>query len=380
MKSLQFAVTALLLLVAVIPLQAQNTVEFRAAGFYESYTFDTDVGSLQLESISEMAIPVGIDFHFGDLADLTISSGFANVQLASKDVSVLPDQTVSGILDTEARLSLNVIPSRLLLIVNGVVPTGIKTVAEDELAVLGALSSDVIGFAAPQMGSGGSVGGGFAGAIPVGRFAVGLGGTYGLPLSYVPVAGRDQELKPGQELRFRAGLEGPLGRRTYIRFAGIYAMRSKDEINADLQNGVGNRLVGYLSMNQGLGSSTLILYAFDVFRADPQIEATATGAAVLPRGNLLAAGMRWTFPLAPSTSLGPRAEYRNSRTANSETDIALRKAGYSVRAGMDFRQQVNRQLAIVLQADGIMGSLADMNRTMVDFQGFRVALHTEITP
>jgi hypothetical protein len=209
---------------------------------------------------------------------------------------------------------------------------------------------------------------------------MGLGGTYQLPLSFVPVAGRDQELKPGQEFRFRAGLEGPLGRRTYIRVAGIYAMRSNDEINSDPQNGVGNRIVGYLSLNQGLGSSTLILYGFDVFRSDPQIEPTATGAAVLPRGNLLAAGMRWTFPLAPGTSVGPRAEFRSSVTANSDTDVTLRKAGHSIRVGMDLRRQVNQQLAVVLQAGGITGSMADMNRTMVGFQGLRVAVHTEITP
>jgi hypothetical protein len=380
MKSSHIAVTASLLLVAGMPLQAQNTVNFRAAGFYESYTFDTDVGSLQLESISELSVPVGIDVHFGDLADLTISSGFANVRLAAKSGGPLTDQTISGILDTEARLSVNVIPSRLLLLVNGAAPTGLKTVDEDELAVLGALSSDVIGFAAPQMGSGGSVGGGFAGAIPVGRFALGIGGTYKLPLSYEPVLGRDQELKPGQEFRFRAGLEGPIGRRTYVRFAGIFAMRSNDEINTDPQNAVGNRVVGYLSVNQGLGSSTLILYTFDVFRSDPQIEPTATGAAVLPRGNLFAAGMRWTFPLAPGTTLGPRAEFRSSITSTSETDVTMRRAGHSVRVGMDLRRQMSQQFAVVLQGGGIMGAVSDMNRTLVDFQGFRVALHTEITP
>ena len=374
------AVTISLLAAASIPVHAQVPVEVRVASFYESYAFDTDVGTLQLKNVAEMSVPVGIDVHLGRFADLAISTGWANVKLASKDVDVLPDQTISGILDTQARLSMNVIPNRLMVLVNGAVPTGVKTVSENELAVLGALSSDVIGFASPQMGSGGNVGGGFAGAIPVGQFALGLGGTYQLPLSYVPVSDRAEELKPGQELRFRAGLEGPLARRTYVRFAGIFAMRSKDEVASDVQNGVGNRIVGYLSLNQGVGSSTLVLYGFNVFRSDPQIQATATGAAVLPRGNLTAAGMRWTFPLGPGMSVGPRAEFRNSHTANSETDTALRKAGHSIRAGVDLRKQVNQQFAVVLQAGGISGSLADPNRTMVGFQGFRVAVHTEIKP
>jgi len=380
MKRFQIVVTAFLLAAAGIPIHAQQSVRVRAAGFYESYSFDTDVGALQLESISEMAVPVGIDVHFGQVGDLTVSTGYANVQLTSKDPTALADQTISGILDTEARLSLNVIPSRLMIILNGTAPTGVKTVTQDELAVLGALSSDVIGFAAPQLGSGGSIGGGFAGAIPAGRFAIGLGGTYRLPLEYVPVAGQNDELKPGQEIRFRAGLEGPVGRRSYIRVAGIFAMRSKDELNSVTQNGVGNRMVGYISFNQGIGSSTLILYGYDVFRSNPQIEATATGAAVLPRGNLATAGMRWTFPLAPGTTLGPQAEFRTSITANSDTDDALRKAGQSFRLGMDLRRQVNQQLAIVLQAGGILGNLADRARTDVGFNGYRFALHTEITP
>jgi hypothetical protein len=369
-----------MLAIAGIPLQAQSTVEVRAAGFYESYTFDTDAGSLQLKQIDELSVPVGIDVHFGRIGDLTISSGYAHVKLTSKNPSILPDQTISGILDTEARLSLNLIPGNLLILVNGALPTGMKQVEEDELAVLGALSSDIIGFASPQMGSGGNVGGGFAGAFAVGRFALGVGGTYRLPLAYVPVSGRDQELKPGQEFRFRAGLEGPLSRRTYLRIAGIYARRLKDEINSALQNGVGDRMVGYLSLNQGIGRSTLILYGFDVFRSNPRIEETVTGAAILPRGNLLAAGMRWTFRVGRNTTLGPRGEFRLSHTAADESDVTLRYTGYSTRAGLDLRQQFNQQLAVVLQAGGIAGAMADINRTMVDFRGFRVALHTEVTP
>jgi hypothetical protein len=124
----------------------------------------------------------------------------------------------------------------------------------------------------------------------------------------------------------------------------------------------------------------MILYAYDVFRSNPQIATTATGAAILPRGNLATAGLRWTFPLAPGTTLGPRTEFRTSLTANSDTDDTLRKAGRSLRIGMDFRRQVNRQLAIVLQAGGVFGNIVDANRTAVDFNGYRVALHTEITP
>ena len=135
MKPSNTAVTVLLLAAASIPLHAQTSVTVRAAGFYESYGFDTDVGSLPLKSIYELSVPVGIDVSFADIADLTVSSGYANVDLTSKDPATLSDQQTTGILDTEARLSVNVIPNRLLLLVNGTIPTGTNTVAEDELAV-----------------------------------------------------------------------------------------------------------------------------------------------------------------------------------------------------------------------------------------------------
>ena len=373
--------TVLLLAAASMPLRAQLPVEVTAAGFYESYSFDTGTGSLAFSRISELTVPVGVKVDLGRIGDVALSSGWANVKLTSANTAVLPNQTLSGILDTEARLSINVIPGRLMLITNGSVPTGVKTVEREELSILGALSSDIIGFANSQMGSGGFVGSGFAGAVPVGRFALGLGGTYRRPLSYVPINGETDELKPGAEFRFRAGIEGPVGSRGYLRFAGTFAMRSKDEVGGAVRNGVGNRIVSYLSLNQGIASSTLIVYGFNVFRSDPQIGSTATGAAILPRGNLTAAGFRWSFPLSRDMTIGPRAEFRYSLLAN-ESNNSLEVAGRSLRFGVDLRRRVNRNFAIVLQGGGITGFVvdADTARNHVGFNGYRFALHSEITP
>ena len=160
----------------------------------------------------------------------------------------------------------------------------------------------------------GSVGGGFVAAIPVGSWAIGFGATANNQLSYEPVATLG-ELKPGFEIRVRAGLQGAIGRRTYLRVATIFARKAKDELSGAVQNGIGNRIIGYFSLNQAISRGSLTLYAFDVFRADPQLEPTAAGAAVLPKGNLLATGFRFSYPVSPTFSLTPRAEYRVSRRA-----------------------------------------------------------------
>ena len=67
------------------------------------------------------------------------------------------------------------------------------------------------------------MGGGFVGAAPLGKFALGFGGTYRLPLPYTPVLGQTSSLQPGAEIRVRGGLEGTLARKTYLRMAGIFA-------------------------------------------------------------------------------------------------------------------------------------------------------------
>ena len=79
------------------------------------------------------------------------------------DGAAQPNEAIQGPLDTEVRVSYDVIPGRLIVLVNGSAPTG-TTVPASELSVLGAISSDIIGFTAPSLGAGGDVGGGFVAA------------------------------------------------------------------------------------------------------------------------------------------------------------------------------------------------------------------------
>ena len=347
----------------------------RAAVFTETYAFDEGLG---LKRVNEITVPVGADLRLGRFADLTLSSGWARVLLRADETSPLEDQQLSGVLDTEFRLGVNAIPGRLIVLATGVIPTGIKTVQESELSVLGALSSDIIGFAAPSVGSGGSVGGGFAGALPLGRFALGLGATYRRPVGYTPLLGDTASLRPGAELRVRVGLEGPLARMTYVRAAAVYAVRGKDELAGTPQPGVGNRIVAYLSVNQQVGRVATTLYAFDVYRASPQIEGTPLGAARLPEGNLLAFGSRFAIPVRRGTEVTPRFEVRLS-TAQDSTAAGLRRLGNSFRFGLDVRNQFTTQLAAVLQVGRVTGDVVQRG-TDIDFTGTRAALHLEFSP
>jgi hypothetical protein len=368
--------------VAPVSLGAQIRVDSRAAVFYESYSFGS---GLVFNRLSEMTVPLGVNLRFGSTGTLSLSSGYARVDLRSSGLDpTLGNQQVSGPLDTEARVSVNVVPGKLVALVTGVVPTGKKSVQQQQLSVLGGISSDVVGFTATSLGSGGNVGGGFAGAVPVGRFALGFGATYRQPMGYVPVLGETRELRPGAELKFRAGLEGPVARRTYVRVAGIFARTQKDRISLpgvgdSTKNGLGNRVIGYLSVNQGLGRGSVTVYGFDVFRGDPQVEQTAIGAARLPRGNLVAGGGRIDWPVGERVVVSPQAEFRLSTAAPSDTVAALEKLGQSVRAGADVRIQVARSAALVVQGSGVSGHVVQSG-TRVSLSGYRASLFLEVSP
>lgn len=369
-------VAAWSLVVGVSPAMTQ-IAGARTAVLFESYDFG---GGVLVDRVSQLTVPVVVNLELTRAVRLTLSGGYTSVSLTSADPGQLADQQISGSLDTEVRLSYDVVPGRLVVLATGAAPTGTKSVATDELAVIGALSTDVIGFSAANVGTGGNVGGGFAGAVPLGRFALGFGGAFRQQLTYQPIAGLPDQLRPGAELRVRAGLEGPLARRTYVRFAGIYAARGKDVVNDSTLHGVGNRVIGYLSVNQGIGARTAVtLYAWDVFRGDPQVEPTATGAAVFPRGNLLALGGRLRVELSQRASVTPRAEYRISVAAPDTGVTALKRVGNSVRFGASVRLAVAPRAAVVFQGSGISGALFQSGRR-VDFSGFRAGVNLEYRP
>ncbi len=372
-----------LLLTAVMvgTTDAQQRMRARTALLYESYSVDS---GLAYSDVSELTIPVTVDIPLGRGMTVTLSSGYASAAFTSALPEALGDQSVSGMLDTQARLSYNVIPGRLILLVTGTIPSGRKTLEESQLFLLGPLSSDIIGFSAATLGTGGSFGGGFAGALPLGRWALGIGGTYRQALSYLPVRDQDDKLKPGSELRVRLGVEGPLARRTYLRFAGIFAARAKDQLAGVTQNGIGNRTIAYFALSQGLGGggASLTLYSFNVFRSDPQIiGGTDEDAALLPRGNLFALGGQFGFGLGRSTRVVPRVEYRVSALASAGdlNDKTLRRAGSTFRFGADLRQQLSRRLAAVLSGSGVTGTVVQAGADL-GLNGYRMGLTLELTP
>jgi hypothetical protein len=374
-------------LLAAVPgvLAGQLRTHFRASGVYEVYTFDT---LLTYNKMQEFAAPIGVDLSFGRAVDVSLSSGYVSLVLTSANTAQLPHQDIRGMLNTEVRIGYNLVPGRLILVANGSVPTGVRPAATDELSILGAVSSDVIGFAVPSLGTGGSVGGGVVGALPVGRFAVGVGATYSYPLAYKPVDGDPRELQPGADIRGRLGIEGALARTTFLRAAAVVGVKAKDRFADTTQNKLGARLIGYVELVQGLGNMQLTAYGYDVYRGSPSVEPTAVGQAILPKGNLIVAGLRHSIPVGRSLSVSPRVEYRMpTQSQVDSTDASgfpvtysrLLKTGSSVRIGADLRQTLRPGMAVALYGSGLFGDVRQAGYD-VPLSGWRAGLVLEFTP
>ena len=360
-----------LLLTVTGAASAQVRTTVRAQTVYESYSFDP---GFTFNKVTEFAVPVGVDMSFGRRVDVTLSTGYVSLDVEPEDEY----ESVSGLVDTELRFGINLIPGRLIAVFTGVVPTGVK-VDSAQAGVLTPIASDVIGFAIPTLGMGASVGGGLVGAFSMGKFALGLGATAVYPFSYEPFQNSTTQLAPGGEIRARLGVEGPLASRTYMRVAGVFAARGKDEFGDVVQSGIGQRVIGYAELSQGIGRTQLTVYGFDVYRGDPSIE----GPAVLPKGNLIAAGLRHAIPVTSSFSLAPRAEWRMSTAAPvtstdadglPETFGSLEKVGSSLRFGLDATQALARGVSVSAFGSGLVGDVRPDGGSDIPLSGWRAGL------
>ena len=291
------------------------------------------------------------------------------------------DVSISGLLDTEARLTFDVLPRTLSLIVSGVLPTGITEVATAQSSALGLIASEVLDFSIVRLGSGGGFGLGFVGAIPVGDLALGLGATFNTNGEFAPVAD-GPDYRPGTEFRIRAGLEGPVARATYLRIAGIYALRGEDEVGGVSPGEPGGQFSLYGAVEQGLGSSTLGAYAFASGRSEPSLGQTPVGLNVLPESRTYAAGTFLAVPIRRDDVLTPRVEFRtNSVVPLADPGGDFETLGRGFRLGADYRLALSGANALVFHGDYFTGEVGDpltpALAELVGVGGYRLGLRLE---
>ncbi|HKC40317.1 MAG TPA: hypothetical protein VKC15_12295 [Gemmatimonadales bacterium] len=320
----------------------------RTGVVFESYRFGS---GLAFDRVSEMTIPVAITQRFGSRVVVDLGTAYASASVHGPSGTTIDH---SGMIDTDIRATIAVVPGRLLLTLVGTLPTGAAEVPDTTIPLFGATATDLLGFTTPGFGSGGGLSAGFASAFKLGQnWAVGTGASYRHGASYTPVAGGG-ELAPGGEVRARIGVEGPVGGGKYLRGAFIYTTSGANDIGGGKRSLTGNRALVYGAMSMPLGRGSLSLYGWNMRRFSPSNP--DTNDVITPRGNVLALGARLERPLSPKVTLVPLLEFRHELTGPAEKMVLL---GYLVRTGTDVRYRLSRQATAVVQAQVAFGTLND---------------------
>lgn len=365
-----------LLCSALVAAPGQGQTSVSTAVVRDFYSFNPGLG---FRDISEWSVPVVVNLPLPRRSDLLISTGYASLGSTGSDGN--PDVRLSGVLDTEARLAVEVVPGRLSLLVSGVLPSGTQTVQAEQVPLLALISNEALDLSTVRFGSGGGLGMGFAGAFPLGSLALGVAATVRQEFAYEPVQDSPSSLDPGLETRLRVGLEGPIRGVGYLRLAGVLSRRGEDAIDGRGQGASGDLWTGYAALERSLTSSSLVFYLFESFRTGPRIEGTAFGPTVLPRSNVFAVGGRWGFPLRRTDLITARFEYRSTRVAPEVDTNALEPLGNAFRAGFEYRLAFRPSTAVVAQADGLIGESGNLSGAdLTGLTGYRLGLHLEWTP
>jgi hypothetical protein len=169
-----------------------------------------------------------------------------------------------------------------------------------------------------------------------------------------------------------------VAQRTFQRISGIFAARGGAEMDG-APTDVGNLYSGHLSLQQGIASTALTVYALEIYRSSGGIEQTPLGPGFLPRSNVLAAGAHWSYPFSRNTSVTPRVELRDSRVSNEAGSGPLRRVGRTVRGGVDLRHRLTPLWSGVLQLEALTGTVVP-DGSDVSVSGYRVATHIQFTP
>src|SRR6266576_671630 len=129
----------------------------------------------------------------------------------------------------------------------------------------------------------------------------------------------------------RLGAEGRVGGRGYFRGAAVYATSGADTLGTGSRSASGPRFLVYSGLSLPAGRSSLSLYAYDRYRLRPH--GYDSTEVQVPRGNVLALGVRLERPLSPVLSLAPNVEFRHELAGPATGSLAL--LGWLVRPGLD---------------------------------------------
>lgn len=233
------------------------------AARFEGYSFDSP-DAAGLESLSLLTLP----FHAraalpGPLA-LGIRGSFARGALVGADGV---ETTLSGLVDTEVALGLNLEAGGFSTTIAGIVvaPTGKATHSAEEARIAALVASEFLPFRINSWGMGGAAGISVTAARPFGQGSIGFGGGFITAREFEPFqtgpAG-SFVYRPGNQLQLRFAADRNITRSARLSFALAFERSGEDLRDGESLYRAGNRYqaMGSYAFTAG-ARSTAVVYA-----------------------------------------------------------------------------------------------------------------------
>jgi hypothetical protein len=152
----------------------------------------------------------------------------------------------------------------------------------------------------------------------------------------------------------------------------VYATSGADTLGTSSRSASGPRFLVYSGLSLPAGRSSVSFYAYDRYRLRPH--GYDSTVVQVPRGNVLALGIRLERPLSPVLSLAPNVEFRHELAGPATGSLAL--LGWLVRPGVDVRYRASAAWTVLVQGQAAFGRVAD-NGSSVPLVGPRAVLLLE---
>lgn len=359
---------AIALLAVTVPAAAHAQGARVLSGFeYRSMSFDSGLVTLT-RTVSEMVVPIGLVLPIGQRLTLDVGTRYASATREARDSAGTYSSTVSGMTDTQVRAVYQVRPDVLVFTLTANLPTGVSTIDEDQVGTIGAIAHDLIPFPVSSFGSGASVTSGLAFAVPVGGWALGLGGSFRMSGPYRLVSGASGDTigdyKAGAEMRLRVGVDRIVGQgRLAVGFT--YSSFAQDEIGGQ-QLRPGKRYITQASWSFPLGRVGMSLYGWNLFRG--QGNQAQTGFTTEAQ-NLLTVGAGASFQMGRS-QLRPGLELRKHWAGVD----SLPAAGSMVSASLRYMMPLGDRLMLLPNVRYDVGSVVNDAQDDIGFSGLNAGI------
>jgi hypothetical protein len=260
-RAVAASLTSLLLLACVAASAAAQAPGLRAAAGarIEGYSFRSP-DKVDLDRVVLFTVPVSAAVSLTRRVEFGVSGAFAQAELTRADGR---EYSLSGLTDTELRVTTALADDRVRLGVVALVPTGQEKLTAEEMDVAGVIAADLLPFAISHWGAGGGLGANIAVAIPVAYdMALGVSAGYVVAREFEPVAAESFAYRPGNQLQLRAAVDRSFGAAGKGSLQLIYQQFAHDRTGGSNLYQAGDRLqavASYAFAAGALGSGVAYL-------------------------------------------------------------------------------------------------------------------------